>query len=150
MSGAGIGYQYKDKELQAIFKEAAALKDADILIHADHVDFDLGASLESLMDCYAAYDKVLVVNSNDPQSIEQAGHFFRGRLAAIKGVYDLKKPFAEAKIPADTLPAALQASIRKHIFEQKMHNTPWYGKLGLLTEARREAAKASISIPLSP
>ena len=95
-----------------------------------------------LMDCYAGYDKTLAISTQNPETINTAARFFRGQGACIKGAYDLKRPFAEAKIATETLPAALQNAIRENIFEERLR----FGKLGLLTEGRREAAKARIQI----
>lgn len=99
-----------------------------------------------LMDCYAGYDKTLAISTQNPETINTAARFFRGQGACIKGAYDLKRPFAEAKIATETLPAALQNAIRENIFEERLRHTSWFGKLGLLTEGRREAAKARIQI----
>ena len=149
MTGGGIGYRLNDTELKAAFKQAAAAG-ADTLLHVSHVDLDMSTSLMCLMDSYARFEQTLVVREQDPATAEAAARFFRGDAPFIKGVYDLKKPFAEAKITTQTLPAALQYAIRENMFEQQLKHTPWYGKLGLLTEGRRDAAKARIEIPSQP
>lgn len=149
MAAAGIGYRLNDTELQAAFKQAAATG-ADTLLHVSHVDLDMGTSLICLMDSYARFEQTLAVCQQDPATTEAAARFFRGDAPFINGVYDLKKPFAEAKIAIEALPAALQYAIRENIFEQRLRHTPWYSKLGLLTDGGREAAKARIEIPIQP
>ena len=136
-----------DKETLRQHFEQASANGADLMLHVAHTDLDFGKSLVLLMDYYTTFEETLAVRLNDENSIAGAAAFFGRDHACIQGVYDVKKPFDRAAFDPAALPAVLQNSIRDSLFAKELQ--PWFKKLCLFTESRKQAYKSRIPIPVN-
>lgn len=139
----------RESRLKTAFEQAAKAGH-DVLVETISYPrpwaFDESFMMPGLVDAPGPVHDFFGMGQKEDFDLRRFQDFFRKESVAVHGIYDLKKPFDAAKGGAELLPAIVEKTMRDIVYERHYETLSLWRKALLLSPARRDAYKKTLSI----